>query len=177
MLSGTEFFFLLMAAKAPPCVERACSSKADAMRKMFEQTGKPAPVATVPATSSGAGPCPPDRDELGRHSWTLLHTLAAYFPDEPTADESKAAVGFVQALGILYPCSHCAADLRYSMAENPPKAGSRAELSAWLCEAHNRVNRALGKSVFSCALADLDERWRTGGKHCDETTLAAEREP
>jgi FAD-linked sulfhydryl oxidase len=63
------------------------------------------------------------------------------------------------------------------MAENPPKAGSRAELSVWLCEAHNRVNRALGKPVFSCALADLDERWRTGGKHCDETTLAAEREP
>ena len=105
-----------------------------------------------------------------------MHTLAAYFPDQPTVDESKAAVSFVQTLGMLYPCSHCAADLRESMADNPPRAGSRAELSVWLCEAHNRVNRALGKPIFSCKMADLDERWRTGAKHCDETVLAAERE-
>ena len=46
--------------------------------------------------------------------------------------------------------------------------GSRAELSVWMCEAHNRVNRLLGKDVFSCALGALDRRWRKGGAHCDE---------
>jgi len=28
--------------------------------------------------------CPPDRMELGAKSWTLLHSIAAYFPASPT---------------------------------------------------------------------------------------------
>ena len=130
-----------------------------------------------------------------------LHTMAAYFPDQPTAEQSSAALSFINALGMLYPCSHCAADFREGMQEQPPRcawrgravvprcpnceaaerapavvrrASSRTELSVWLCEAHNRVNRALGKPHFSCKLSDLDERWRTGGPHCDETSLKAQ---
>ena len=29
----------------------------------------------------------------------------------------------------------------------------------WLCEAHNRVNRLLGKAEFPCNLTQLDGRW------------------
>ena len=163
-----------MAAKAPPCAEKVCSSKADAMRKMFEQTGQ-RPTSSAAPTNEPA-PCPPDRDELGRHSWTLLHTLAAYFPEHPTAEQSETAVGFVHAMSMLYPCGHCAADFREGMEAHPPRAGSRADLSMWLCEAHNRVNRALGKPLFPCTIAELDLRWRTGGPGCDETVLASERE-
>ena len=36
---------------------------------------------------------------------------------------------------------------------------SRAELCVWMCEAHNRVNRELGKEEFKCDLAQLDARW------------------
>jgi FAD-linked sulfhydryl oxidase len=135
-----------------------CSSKSDAMKKMF---------AKAPKGEKAAAPCPPDREELGRHSWTLLHTLAAYFPVTPTAGQSEAALGFIRAIGLLYPCRHCAEDFQLGLEENPPRINSREELSVWMCEAHNRVNEQLGKPMFPCVLSKLDARWRKGGKHCE----------
>ena len=41
-----------------------------------------------------------------------------------------------------------------------------------MCEAHNRVNRLLGKAEFSCELSQLDMRWC--GAH-DSPTPAAGR--
>ena len=52
------------------------------------------------------------------------------------------------------------------------RVASREELSVWMCEAHNRVNRLLGKPEFPCLLKDLDARWRTGGPHCDYSDIA-----
>ena len=127
------------------------------MKKMFASTGKskqPAPADAMP--------CPPDRELLGTHSWTLLHTMAAYFPNKPTAEQSTAALNFIRALPLLYPCRHCAYDFELGMEESPPKVSSREELSVWMCEAHNRVNESLGKPIFKCTLKSLDERWRSG---------------
>ena len=138
------------------------------MKAMFAKTKKPK------ATHDAPLPCPPDREELGRHSWTLLHALAAYFPEQPTPAQSQAAVGFIRAVAMLYPCRHCAEDFAHGLEEHPPRTGSREELSVWMCEAHNRVNALLGKPVFPCVLSKLDARWRTGGPHC-EPGLAAEQ--
>uniref|UniRef100_A0AC34GA35 Sulfhydryl oxidase n=1 Tax=Panagrolaimus sp. ES5 TaxID=591445 RepID=A0AC34GA35_9BILA len=33
--------------------------------------------------------CPVDKDELGRSTWNLLHTMAAYYPEKPSIDEKK----------------------------------------------------------------------------------------
>ena len=33
--------------------------------------------------------CPVDKDELGRSTWNLLHTMAAYYPDKPNDQEKK----------------------------------------------------------------------------------------
>ena len=85
---------------APPCVEPACASKSDALRQMFAKTSGgagrgSAAVATggdadaAHATSSTASslPCPPDRDELGKHSWTLVR---ARIEAEPTRQLAHA---------------------------------------------------------------------------------------
>ena len=163
-----------------PCGEPACASKSDAMKKMFAKAGgskadKPLSStnaeAVKPAADSvqTAAPCPPDRDELGRHSWTLLHSVAAYFPSSPTVEQSSAAARFIQAIADLYPCRHCAEDFKLALESHPPRVTSRAELSVWMCEAHNRINRRLGKPEFSCRLEDLDARWRNGGQDCDYT--------
>lgn len=159
-------------SKAPPCEEPACKSKSDAMRKLFAKAGQKPAAPAAPA----APPCPPDRDELGRHSWTLLHSLAAYFPATPSAAQTAAALSFIRTIGDLYPCRHCAEDFRAGLEESPPRASSREELSVWLCEAHNRVNKLLGKPEFACTISSLDARWRRGGAHCDDTSLADEHD-
>lgn len=47
---------------------------------------------------------------------------------------------------------------------NEPRVEGREGLGRWMCEAHNEVNRKLGKGEFDCAR--WEERWRTGGKGC-----------
>ncbi len=47
---------------------------------------------------------------------------------------------------------------------NGPRVGGRGELGRWMCEAHNEVNRKLGKEEFECG--GWEERWRTGGEGC-----------
>jgi hypothetical protein len=106
--------------------------------------------------------CPP----FSRQHPTQLHTVAAYYPDHPTAEEKDAARGLVAAIARLYPCRHCRAAFQADIADLPPKLDSRAEFSLWMCKQHNRVNAALGKPSFPCDLSRLDERWRTGKPEC-----------
>ncbi|KAL1500274.1 hypothetical protein AB1Y20_012941 [Prymnesium parvum] len=146
------------------CVEPICASKKDAMKSMFAQKGKG--QAASKSTSAALSPCPPDREELGTHSWTLLHTMAAYYPEQPTDEQRTAARAFIDSLSKLYACTHCAEHFREEIREDPPRVESRAALSVWMCKAHNRVNSMLGKPEFECVLEKLDRRWRTGEAHC-----------
>ena len=104
--------------------------------------------------------CPPDVEDLGRATWTFLHTTAAYYPEKPTPTQRVSMLSLLKSLPSLYPCGHCASHLGENMKENPPKVGSRFELSRWLCERHNDVNVRLGKEKFDCAR--VDERWKDG---------------
>ncbi|KAJ1459666.1 ERV/ALR sulfhydryl oxidase domain-containing protein [Pelagophyceae sp. CCMP2097] len=110
--------------------------------------------------------CPLFREELGRSTWGLLHTTAAYYPDEPTPADKTAAAGLISGLAALYPCAHCAEDFRATTKADPPKLGSRVEFALWLCNQHNTVNLKLGKPTFKCSSKKLDRRWLDGGKDC-----------
>lgn len=169
----------------PDCDKPVCAVKDD-MFAMMRRTAKGAAKdAGDNASSSGRGVdgvegaqegthtrgdkevhCPVDKEELGRGTWALLHTMAAYYPDKPDALRKVQARRFFDALGDLYPCTHCADDFRVDKARNPPRVESRTALSAWLCERHNEVNEKLGKEKHSCAIADLDERWLKGPPTC-----------
>ncbi|KAH8592336.1 augmenter of liver regeneration [Bisporella sp. PMI_857] len=105
--------------------------------------------------------CPPDVEQLGRASWTLLHSIAATYPATAPAALQAETTGFIRSFGRLYPCWSCAEDFQRWIAEQGGvRAGGRQELGMWLCEAHNEVNRKLGKREFDCAR--WEERWRTG---------------
>lgn len=69
--------------------------------------------------------------------------------------------------GKLYPCWVCAEDFQEYMERNKVRTESRESFGRWMCEAHNEVNKKLGKSVFDCNF--WEERWRTGWKdgRCD----------
>ncbi|XP_003748213.1 FAD-linked sulfhydryl oxidase ALR [Galendromus occidentalis] len=104
--------------------------------------------------------CPLDRDQLGQHTWSFLHTVAAYFPKKPSLEQQAGMKTFLDLLGKFYPCDHCAADFRTEMEQSPPKVSSREALSQWMCEQHNIVNRKLGKKEFDCT--KVLERWLHG---------------
>jgi hypothetical protein len=52
----------------------------------------------------------------------------------------------------------------YLVALNFHRTSSRTELCQWMCDQHNRVNKKLGKPLFSCDMKNLDERWRKSNK-------------
>ncbi|KAI3903252.1 hypothetical protein MKW98_031906 [Papaver atlanticum] len=107
---------------------------------------------------------PVTKEELGRSTWTMLHTLAAQFPDRPTRQQKKDVKELMAILSRLYPCKECADHFKEVLSVNPVQAGSQAEFSQWLCHVHNIVNRSLGKLTFPCQR--VDARW--GKLDCKE---------
>ena len=104
--------------------------------------------------------CPPDVEQLGRATWTFLHTTAAYYPEKPTPTQRANMLMLLRSLPVLYPCTLCADDFGKDIDRYPPDVSGRGALSRWLCERHNEVNEKLGKERFNCE--KVDERWKDG---------------
>ncbi|KAL2752191.1 hypothetical protein ACRALDRAFT_1083725 [Sodiomyces alcalophilus JCM 7366] len=129
-------------------------------------TATPKPAAAS-AVSRLPDDCPPDVERLGNSTWTLLHTIAATYPEKPSVTQRNDLQGFMETFSRLYPCWVCAEDFQDYMKRVQLKVGGRKEFGNWLCGAHNEVNRKLGKKEFDCS--KWEERWRTGWKdgRCD----------
>ncbi|XP_068158762.1 FAD-linked sulfhydryl oxidase ALR [Drosophila tropicalis] len=104
--------------------------------------------------------CPLDKVRLGISTWGLLHTMAAFYSDNPTDREKRDMKTFFEVLSRLYPCEFCAKDFRTDLDVNPINVNSQKDLTLWLCKFHNRVNDKLGKPIFDCS--KVNERWRDG---------------
>ncbi|KZS94643.1 FAD-dependent thiol oxidase, partial [Sistotremastrum niveocremeum HHB9708] len=126
-------------------------------------------AATASSSQQDRSNCPADIEQLGRATWTFLHTAAAYYPAKPSPAHRTHMFSMLSALPSLYPCHHCAEHLGSHMKTKPPVVGSREEVMNWLCETHNEVNERLGKDTFPCTTEKLDERWKDGPKdgRCD----------
>ncbi|KAF4324221.1 hypothetical protein BBO99_00000061 [Phytophthora kernoviae] len=145
----------------PNCVEPACASKMDFFKSSM---GKKAKKAA--AQPKAVDDCPLNREELGKSTWGLLHSMGIYYPDKPSPEYQAKARTFVEALALMYPCVHCADDFQKEIAKSPPRVESRTTFSMWLCEQHNIVNRKIHKPVFDCTMEKLEERWRKGKPSC-----------
>ncbi|KAF7729523.1 hypothetical protein EC973_004197 [Apophysomyces ossiformis] len=104
--------------------------------------------------------CPADVETLGRSTWTLLHTMAAYYPEKPAPKEKESITRFFEAFAQQYPCWFCKDDFQKAVAKDPINADSRDTLSQWLCRRHNEVNAKLNKPQFDCS--KVFERWLNG---------------
>ncbi|KAI7747259.1 hypothetical protein M8C21_027826 [Ambrosia artemisiifolia] len=100
---------------------------------------------------------PVTREELGRATWTFIHTLGAQYPEKPTRQQKKDVKELMAIISRIYPCKECADHFKEVLSSNPVQAGSQAEFSQWLCRVHNVVNRSLGKPMFPCER--VDARW------------------
>nr|XP_032834535.1 FAD-linked sulfhydryl oxidase ALR isoform X2 [Petromyzon marinus] len=113
------------AAKAPgapkPC--RACTDFTSWMKAQRKEKGAAAGSAATEeaeqrraaAAAAAAAECPADREELGRSTWTFLHTMAAYYPEQPSAQQRRDMGELVRLFSRFYPCEDCAKDMRESL--------------------------------------------------------------
>nr|XP_043629594.1 FAD-linked sulfhydryl oxidase ERV1 [Erigeron canadensis] len=120
----------------------------------------PAPAASdsfshQPTKQISSGPV--TREELGRATWTFIHTLGAQYPEKPTRQQKKDVKELMAILSRMYPCKECADHFKEVLRSNPVQAGSQDEFSQWLCRVHNVVNRSLNKPTFPCER--VDARW------------------
>ncbi|KAI9589497.1 FAD-linked sulfhydryl oxidase ALR [Glossina fuscipes] len=139
-------------------------------RQIFHKADDAKDPAKVNDTSGGGNrndtndyereDCPLDKNKLGRFTWGLLHTMAAFYTDNPTDSEKKDMKSFFDVFARVYPCEYCARDFQKDLRDNPVKVNSQKEFSIWLCNFHNRVNKKLGKPLFDCG--KINERWRDG---------------
>ena len=135
--------------ETPPeddCTQRVCHDF-DAWRKMneanFEKSSKGAKTSSSSNndTSEEARPsCPLDTAELGRNTWSFLHTMAAYYPEKPSTSEQRDMKNFIELFSKFYPCQPCARELRRDLKDMPPNLSSNEEFSQWMCRLHNSVN-------------------------------------
>ncbi|PLB38427.1 flavin-linked sulfhydryl oxidase [Aspergillus candidus] len=187
--SAASWRSLTKQAKASPSSSSSSSSSTPASSTTSTSSppppkASPTAAASTAATAAAAAAassttlptesqtqCPPDVEELGRSTWTLLHSMTAAYPARASPEQQTDMQSFLRLFGRLYPCWVCADDFRTWMAEpsgrNQPRLGGRSEFGTWMCEAHNAVNRKLGKREFDCRF--WEERWRTGWKdgRCD----------
>ncbi|KAI5192608.1 mitochondrial FAD-linked sulfhydryl oxidase, partial [Nematocida sp. AWRm77] len=91
-------------------------------------------------------------EEIGRSTWTLLHSIAKYFPDRPTTEEKQAVQELLHALSVLYSCRRCSGVLQMVSRNQLVDSTDASRLSLSLCNVHNFVNRKLGKPEVECAL-------------------------
>ena len=94
---------------------------------------------------------------MGAATWTFLHTLAAQLPDHPSKQQQKDVKTLIDLLTRIYPCGECAEHWHELVKGSPPDVATGEGFRQWLCSAHNKVNRNLGKPEFNCSF--VASRW------------------
>eukprot|EP01069_Polyplicarium_translucidae_P007963 Polyplicarium_translucidae@DN3173_c0_g1_i7.p3 len=99
---------------------------------------------------------PPDRRELGRASWTFLHSVSANAPAKMSRAQGKKFDTWMKAFSSLYPCSTCRPGFeRQVAAHRRPAVRGREEFVLWMGQFHNLINKEIGAPEHSVEVSDV----------------------
>lgn len=94
----------------------------------------------------------------GPLGWASLHSVAALYPDQPTAAEQALANTWLDSFTYCITCPTCQRHFQTMVnqyrSKVPNPFNSRREFVLFVLRAHNTVNRRLGKKVYT-----LEESW------------------
>ena len=76
------------------------------------------------------------KQEIGRNTWALLHSMAASYPNEPTDEDKKQITNFMYGLTNLFPCRIRGDHLLKMLKKEGVKVNSREELVNYICKIH-----------------------------------------
>jgi hypothetical protein len=149
---------------------RESSKKAEAELSKLRAASADASIADYEAAMPVPWTNKTWREQLGNAAWHFLHNVAARYPDKPTTDFQNAAHDLFRSLQYLYPCDECRNHLNRNLRRVPglwpPAVQSREQLSQWVCKLHNMINTQLSKSIFPCAIRQLDQRYVSTCNEC-----------
>lgn len=128
----------------PPCDDPSCNDLPESWLNWFKRS-----------TSTP----PPDRAQIGRAGWLLIHSAAARYPLNPSSEAKVEVASWLRSFAHLYPCHVCRLGFVKVIDGVPPNTGSRDALSLWACEAHNMINEELGFPQYPCDLEKLLSRF------------------
>jgi FAD-linked sulfhydryl oxidase len=92
------------AAEGPKNTENV---KKDATKTAAESNATAKSVSPADDTEWRRKNCPPDVEALGSSTWTLLHTMAAYYPERPAPSQMDSMKMFFEGFAQHYPCWFC----------------------------------------------------------------------
>lgn len=93
----------------------------------------------------------PDPRYWGSKFWFTMHTIAFFYPENPTQDEMAHAKNFFESLKVLLPCPGCASHYSDLLKSFPIYGAvtSRMNLMIWVNKIHNEVNKRIGNRIVT----------------------------
>lgn len=93
----------------------------------------------------------------GPDAWNTMHAITYSYPkDNPTSEEKRDMREFFEAIADVLPCFECRKHFKSMMRKYPvvEHLSSRRDLTRWLIDRHNDVNRRLGKPTVDYEFVD-----------------------
>ncbi|CCK68997.1 uncharacterized protein KNAG_0B05650 [Huiozyma naganishii CBS 8797] len=122
---------------------------------------KPVPARKlIPGSRSYTQIPPPSPEQIGRSSWTMLHAIAAKYPDQPDVVQKQEIGRFVKLFGKFYPVESQRDQISSYLVKDKLNVESKRQFAGWLNSFHNEINRKLGKEQFDFKF--WENRWVNG---------------
>jgi hypothetical protein len=89
----------------------------------------------------------------GKQGWHFIHYVALNYPINPTPEDKKKYLDFLNNLHQVLPCPFCGMHFKENMEKHPPRLDNREEFFNWTVDMHNFVNELNGKKKLTYAQA------------------------